>query len=395
MRQALFTIQTSAVGLAACLACLTPVQAKGPPKQAAYTIVPFMLQDSVSTASGVSDLNDEGHAVGWVEWADGNVQAVHLNLATNLYTTLPGGSSTSAGGVNNLNQIVGKDGDFGAYWSGPWANPVPLPPLPPAISLPAGAQSLGVQSGALDINDSGIVIGGSSELFEIDNGDGTYSYDMVDTAVVWLVTLDSAGVNVDDPLPLLPLDGHAESFVGTGCLNEITGGAAQAAGYSSGPSEAVIWTIGLNQDGTLALPGPPVSLSPSTSRGNGINNFGDACGRSNRRPFVALDGQDPETLPVPRNTQDGYADAINDSGEIQIVGSLDIQRSRGGTIGPPQWHAYLWRNGQPIDLGVQIDSRSGWDGLRWADTINNAGVIGGWGRFDVQHRGFLLIPNEL
>ncbi len=47
-----------------------------------------------------------------------------------------------------------------------------------------------------------------------------------------------------------------------------------------------------------------------------------------------------------------------------------------------------------IDLGKQIASNSGWDKLEWATTINNAGVIGGWGRFDVQHRGFLLIPNE-
>lgn len=396
MKRAIFTTWTLAIGLAASLIYCPAVQAKKPdkpPGEAAYAIVPFMPPDVTTVSGGVSDLNEEGHAVGWVELTDGNSQAVHLDMATGVYTTLPGGPSTSAGGVNNLNQIVGKDGDFGAFWSSPLADPEPLPPLDLTIGLPLGTQSVGVQSGALDVNDSGIVIGGSVEFFEIDNGDGTYSYDTVGTAVVWRVSVDSAGVNVDGPLPLLPLNDHVKSFAGLGCLNEVMGGTAQVTGYSSGPREAVIWTITLNsENGTLALPGPPVSVSPSTSRGNGINNLGDVCGRSDKRPFVVLAGQDPETLPVPRNTQDGYADGINDFGEI--VGQLDIQKkTRNGMIDPPQWHAYLWRDGHMIDLGKQIASNSGWDKLKWANTINNAGVIGGWGHFDVQHRGFLLIPS--
>ncbi len=293
---------------------------------------------AVSTRSGVSDLNggtlEEGYAVGWVELAEGNAQAVHLDLATGFYTTLSGdGPSTSAGGVNNLNQIVGKDGAFGAFWSSPTANPVPLLPLPPTTPQP-GMESVSVGSGASAINEDGIVIGGSSELFQVDNGDGTYSFVTLSTGVVWRVVVDSDGIHVDGPRPLLPLNGHVESHAGPGNLNELVDGSAQVAGYSSGPREAVVWTIGLNPDGTLAPPGTPVSLSPSPSRGNGINNLGDVCGRSDKRPFVALAGQDPQTLPVPRNTQDGYADGINDLGEI--VGQLEIQKkTRGGTIDPP------------------------------------------------------------
>ena len=376
--------------MAASLLCCTVAQAKGRPKQAAYTIVPFIHPDYVSTRSAVSDLNEEGQAVGFVELANGNALAVHLDLATGVYTSLPGGGpSTSAGGVNDLNQIVGKDGDFGAFWSSPSASPEPLLPLDPTTDLPPGTLSLGVQSGALDINEDGIVIGGSEEFFEVDNGeDEPKTYFSIRTSVVWRV---AGGVVTEGPLPLPPLNGHAESHAGPGSLNELVGGSAQVAGYSSGPSEAVVWTIRLNSDGTLALPGAPVSLSPSQSKGNGINNLGDVCGRWDKRPFVALAGQDPEALPVPRNTQDGYADAINDLREI--VGFLDIQKSTGGMINPPQWHAYLWRGDQMIDLGKQIASNSGWDKLEWATTINNAGIIAGWGKFDVNHRGFLLIPN--
>jgi hypothetical protein len=54
----------------------------------------------------------------------------------------------------------------------------------------------------------------------------------------------------------------------------------------------------------------------------------------------------------------------------------------------------LWKNGEMIDLLTQIDRDSGWDRLWSATTINDAGIIGGRGRFDVDSRGFLLIPNS-
>jgi hypothetical protein len=384
--------RTLALTAAACLLCFTIAQAKKPvrpPREAAYTIVPFMPPDVTTISSGVADLNEQGHAVGWEEFPNGDVQALHFNMETSAYTTLSGGAATGAEGVNNLNQIVGSNGDFGAFWDSPTNGPILLLPLDPTDD----PQSVRVVFWATDINDDGVVIGASMESFGFENEDGTTSItSTLLTGVVWRVVVDNAGVaHVDGPLPLLPLNGHIESFAG--CLNELAGGSAQVTGYSSGPREAVLWTIDLNpEDGTLALPGPPVSLIPLRSQGAGINNFGDVCGQSDSRPFVALAGQDPQTLPVPRNTQDGYADDINDMGEI--VGQLDIHKNKGGAIGPPRWHAYLWSNGEPIDLHKQIDQNSGWDKLKWANTINNAGVIGGWGSLDVDRRGFLLIPNQ-
>ena len=46
-----------------------------------------------------------------------------------------------------------------------------------------------------------------------------------------------------------------------------------------------------------------------------------------------------------------------------------------------------------IDLEKQIDRKSGWESLTGARVINDAGVIAGSGCFDVNPRGFLMIPN--
>jgi hypothetical protein len=54
----------------------------------------------------------------------------------------------------------------------------------------------------------------------------------------------------------------------------------------------------------------------------------------------------------------------------------------------------LWNGGDVINLQTQIDGDSGWGALWSAHVINDAGIIAGRGRFDVESRGFLLIPSE-
>jgi hypothetical protein len=169
-------------------------------------------------------------------------------------------------------------------------------------------------------------------------------------------------------------------------------------GYSRGENgvrEAVVWTLGIKDDGTLALPGPPVGVGtlglsdPSESYANAINIVGDVCGESDGMPFVAPTGETPQPLPVTRNTAFGYSFDLNNLGEI--VGELHLVDKRGWWLGPC---ACLWKDGDVIDLETQIDRKSGWDQLWAASVINDTGVIAGYGRFDVERRGFLLIPNE-
>jgi probable HAF family extracellular repeat protein len=362
------------VVVAACLLCNSVTQAKRPPAQAAYTIIPFMPPDANSVKSGVSDLNEVGHVVGFVTKPDGATCGLHLDLNTGDYTLLNGGTNSSAADVNNLNQIVGRDGDLAAFWSGPSTDPIPLLPLFGDVRSAAGA-----------INDAGMVIGASYDA------EGSFR------SVIWRVTIGADEVpQVSDPWLLEPPGDGIEWEIYD--VNELIDGTAQAVGssYDDGELRAVIWTVSLNDDETLTI-GTPVSLGtlglddPSWSLGTGINDFGDVCGRSDDYPCFSLGGDLLQPLAVPRDMYQGHPLAINNLGEI--VGWVWFYGKR-QLIVFGNYRAYLWRNGKAIDLNNEISGESGWDNLDWANCVNDAGVIGGFGRFDVQHRGFLLIPNN-
>ncbi len=330
---------------------------------AAYAITPFTPPGS--TASFVSDINDHGQAVGVSGIANGGQQAIHFDIASGQYTTLPDG--TDAQGINNLNQIVGWDGTSGIFWSSPSAaSPFNLPPLPNDLT-----------TWVEGINDAGIVIGASKTIV-----DG----ETLEVAVVWHVVVNTDGtVDVDSPVELPPLQaGYSRAMD----INEVVDGTAQVVGESGG--EAVIWTVELNVDGVITVPNLPTPVGTSVwSIGNGVNNFGDVCGQSDSFPFVAPAGQEPQLLPVPsRGLWASWASDINDDGKI--VGCVRVEEKRTGL---PREYAYLWKDGQRIDLASEIPSGSGWDRLSWATVINNDGLIGGYGRIDVQYRGFILIPN--
>jgi uncharacterized membrane protein len=371
----------AAVVLSVNLLSLTPAEAKKPTEppgggggEAAYEIVAFMPDVADAVESWVSDINDVGHAVGGILLTDGTTQAVHLDLVTGDYTLLAGGSDSVAAGVNNLNQIVGSVGNRAAFWPTPSSAPILLPFL-------AGNDNHWTRQ----INDAGIIVGGSNNSAP------------PGVAVVWSATVDELGVmQIDGPLPLLPLSGDSESAVSD--INEAVGGVAQAVGHShtNEDYQAVVWTVSVSADGTLGTPGLPQSVgtlglnSPSTSRGQGLNNWGDVCGISDKLPFVAVNGDPPEALSVPRNAAVGYALGINDFGKV--VGEVTPALKKNQTI-PSKPNAYLWRDGQAIELIKQIDPNSGWESLWGAHTITNDGMIAGQGAFDGIGQGFLLIPN--
>lgn len=375
-----------AIGLVGSSAALA-----GKPVTAAYTIVPFISPFPAPTGynsddSRVEGLNGQGHAVGGETFRkqlpDGSsqmvYQALHLDIVTGTYTLLQDGYI--AAGVDNFNQIAGtrlSDGRFvGAFWKAPAAAPVDLPPL----RLEFGH----TQSVATAINDAGIVVGYSYN----DNASSA-------SGVVWIVEVDEGGdVSVYGPWALPPLAGDALGEATD--LSEAADSFCEVTGCSFTANErhAVVWTVTV--DGISATPGPAVNLAGDNtwSFGYGVNLFGDVCGMmgvSNQEmPFLAPAGQTAQLLPVPRNTQWGRAYDINNLGEI--VGQLDIYKISGVITGPGNYHPYLWKNGKMIDLETQIDPESGWARLWGATVINDAGVIAGHGRLDIEHRGFLLIP---
>ncbi len=210
--------------------------------------------------------------------------------------------------------------------------------------------------------------------------------------VVWRVVVDGT-VFVDGPVELPSL--HVTSGTAVGDINEVVGGAAQVVGTSA--DEAVLWTIELNTNGTLAMPNAPSPLgtlhlrNPSWSQGLGINNLARVCGDSDSRAFVGSATQQLQALPIPRDTLSSRGNDLNDTGKI--VGYVEI-KLKGSNLPVGVNHAYLWNAGKAIDLDTQISSSSGWDRLTAADVISDDGLIGGYGRFDVNRRGFLLIPNS-
>jgi hypothetical protein len=115
-----------------------------------------------------------------------------------------------------------------------------------------------------------------------------------------------------------------------------------------------------------------------------INEFGDVCGESDRRPFVKYDGAAMEALPVPKDTQYGWAaltTSATSSGNWTFTGRPVGSTARSTT-------APLWRNGTTVDLNTQIRHTAGWGRLWNAWTINNAGIIGGCRVYDVITAGF-------
>ncbi len=184
-------------------------------------------------------------------------------------------------------------------------------------------------------------------------------------------------------------------------LSELSNGSFHVTGYCASEEyghEAVGWTVAVDPDGTIK-PGPAVSLveNHTLSYGYGVNIDGDVCGslEGYEMPSLARAGQAAQLLPMPPDTHWGEAVDINNLGEI--VGVLDIYpyKTKGWINTPGNFYAYLWKNGNPIDLTTQIDPATGWTRLRWATAINDAGVIGGTGyrgSLDVQWRGFVLIP---
>lgn len=370
-----------AVVAASGLLCCSYSQAKPPgggggggtdKNATAYTIIPFLPPGPASTASFVNGLNEQGQAVGTVEYPDGELKAVHFDIASDVYTELQDGEN--AYGVNKLNQTVGTIGgdlSLAAFWSTPSASPVVLPPL-----------SGDVESVATAINDSGVIVGSSV-------GSAGWS------AVAWRAVIGADGVaQVNGPLLLSALGDNGAT---ANDVNEVVDGTVQVVGTDEGGNsgmEAVLWTISVNENGTLGGSSAPVSLgtlqlfNPTRSEATGVNNFGAVSGGSDLYPFVANPGMTVEALKVPRQFVSGFASDINDAGDC--VGFIELW-SNAYQIGID--HAYLWRNGDPVDLEKLIDSRSGWQWLAHANRINNGGLIAGEGNFDVQRRGFVMTPN--
>lgn len=132
--------------------------------------------------------------------------------------------------------------------------------------------------------------------------------------------------------------------------------------------------------------GVMTNIHPTTeSYSRGVNNQGQVVGQfltADQRAFHAfLYSQGTFSDLGLAGSAETVAFAINDQG--QIVGITAIRRNK--------QYAFIYENGQLIDLNSLIPPDFGW-ALTWAFDVNNHGQIVGYGLVNNRFRAFLLTP---
>jgi probable HAF family extracellular repeat protein len=264
-------------------------------------------------------------------------------------TPLPGGTETTALGINSHGFVVGESYFSVGYHAVLWSNGEPKD----LGTLPGG-----VLSWANAINAAGVVVGAS---------DGT---DVGPEATVW----SSSGV-------------QGLGFLSGGDYSAATGinRVGQVVGFSyvaKGGGYAFIWSKATGMQELGSLPGG------GGSSANGINDLGQiaggsSCGGSCTHAVLwsAAKGsiQDLGVLP---GASFSSAYAINNQG--MVVGSSGYIDSAD--------HAFVWTSsGGMQDLNDLIPQSTGWI-LEFAFAINDSGQIAGFGVINGQERAFLLTP---
>lgn len=277
-------------------------------------------------------------AVLWAVWAVSPVCGVtYYDIILPSYP--PEGALYSAGGINDLNQIVGPENNLWYTEAYLWQNGT-YTELP--IPFPMGSY-------ALDINNSGKIIGGRSDAM----GPGIL---LDGTTVISLGTLGG-----DHSIPQ--------------AINE----ADQVVGTSQTPTTNELAPF-FWENGSMLSMG---TLGGDYGRAYDINNHGMAVGFSENgagqnRAFVWRAGQGMTDLGTLGGDQ-STAFAVNDANEV--VGWSE-------TAGGYQ-HAFFWKDGVMTDLGTLGGNQS------QAFGINNAGLILGWAETQTGYRPMVLWENGI
>ncbi len=136
----------------------------------------------------------------------------------------------------------------------------------------------------------------------------------------------------------------------------------------TGNGDAFIWD---NINGFTSLPNLPASSDSNTS---GINNSGAVAGSSSlndptfRTAATLWNGSGADEISAPGFSR---AEAINDQGGV--VGNVSISINPSTTVD----HAFLWKDGNSIDLGALGTDPS--SDRSWALDINNQSQVIGYG----------------
>ena len=301
-----------------------------------YTITDLgSLGGSSTMAYGI---NDSGTAVGFGQTGTGNSAAFISSGGGSIQklSDLAGASDSNAYGINSSGTVVGTsyiNGEVhGVVWSGGQAN------------------DLGTGIFAMGISDSGAVIGRNASGHAFVSEDGIAKDLGVLEGGGWSAAY---GIN------------SAGAVVGYG----DTG---------NGQFRGFVWTA----DGGMTALG---TLGGKNSYATAVDSGGDIVGHASvasgyEHAFLNVDGKmtDLGTL----GGGSSYAYGINDGGTV--VGYSWLASGENP-------HAFIYFDGEMMDLNSVIASGSGWE-LLGAYGINDAGQIVGEGLFHGQSHAFELDP---
>ncbi len=295
-----------------------------------------------------SDINDSAQVVGQnYLWQNGNV----IDL-----TTLPGANNSPifATSINNKGAIVGggltATGQAAFISDGNTISDLPITYCNNITFCSASVE---------DINDSGTVaISYDGYLGFIQQSDGTT------TQLLSARGVFNIAVNNQDQV------------VGSAVF---TGGSA--VGLFSGNTTGRQTTL-------VAAAEPESFYRLNRSSANDINDVGDIVGSGlvstsiNDSALEATLWTNPSTPGVSLGTLGGEnSEALGINNSQQIVGTSTLTDSS-------TQHAFLWEDGNLIDLNSLVDPGIGWE-LTSAFEINNNGDIIGIGNFNGEQRGFI------
>lgn len=305
-------------------------------------------------SSNAQSINNFGVVAGYAATSSGQSHAC-LWADGQIADLIPDRNKSAGLAINNLGQVAGA-------FEKPEDNAMSRAFFFDGTTLVDLGTLGGTESIAFDLNDLGQVVGYSRM--------GMNNPDPISTqAFVW-----QNGVMVG----LGTLGGSVSYAYGINNKGEIVGEAS-----TDSQTHAFVWKDNVMTGlGTLGGTWSEAHAINEASQIAGVSEISDGFWRA----FLYRDGsmQNLGTL----GGDISWAIGINNLG--QIVGYSDL--ITGNDLSDfSDYRAYLWENGQMIDLNTLIDGNSGWN-LFSAYSINDLGQIVGEGIINGQTHAFLLTP---